>query len=155
MPEMEFHTLAGYRAQRGGVTESMEDYLEMICRYCREQGYIRINVLSQRLHVKPSSASKMAAHLRDAGLVEFEKYGIVRPSEAGWRLGGYLLHRHDVLTSFFTLLNRNTDQLEQVERVEHFMEPETIRNLELLNHFLKNNEIYQMYLEKMGRQAKE
>lgn len=145
-----FYTATGYKALKdSGITESMEDYLEMICRDCRENGYIRINTLSQRLHVKPSSASKMAAHLREAGLIEFEKYGIIRPSEAGWRLGGYLLHRHQVLADFFAILNRDDNQLEQVEQIEHFIERKTISNLELLNHFLKDNEIYQMYLDKM------
>ena len=150
--EPDFYTPAGYNALKdSGITESMEDYLEMICRDCRENGYIRINTLSQRLHVKPSSASKMAVHLREAGLIEFKKYGIIRPSEEGWRLGGYLLHRHQVLADFFAILNRDSDQLEQVEQVEHFMERRTISNLELLNHFLKDNEIYRMYLDKMGR----
>ncbi len=151
-PNPEFYTVTGYKALKdSGITESMEDYLEMICRDCREHGYIRINTLSQRLHVKPSSASKMAAHLREAGLIEFERYGIIRPSEAGSRLGGYLLHRHQVLADFFAILNRDGDQLEQVEQVEHYMERRTIANLELLNHFLDDNEIYQMYLDKMAR----
>ncbi len=155
LPENGFHTPAGYKAQKdGGLTESMEDYLEMICRHCREYGYIRINTLSRQLHVKPSSASKMAAHLKEAGLVEFEKYGIVKPSETGWRLGGYLLHRHEVLADFFTILNRSDSQLELVEQVEHFMDHTTVDRLELLNHFLRDNEIYQMYLERMNGNGK-
>lgn len=39
---MEFHTLKGYQMHNvGEVTESMEDYLEMIGRCMEEHGYVR------------------------------------------------------------------------------------------------------------------
>ena len=73
----EFHTLKGYQMQNiGEITESMEDYLEMICRHIQENGYIRIHFLAEQLHVRPSSASKMVGKLREMGLVTFEKYGL-------------------------------------------------------------------------------
>ena len=53
----EFHTLKGYRLQNSEeITESMEDYLEMICRHMQENGYIRINFLAEKLNVRPSTA---------------------------------------------------------------------------------------------------
>ena len=129
----EFYTLKGYRLQNGGdITEAMEDYLEMICRHIQENGYIRIHFLAEQLHVRPSSASKMVGKLREMGLVEFEKYGLIIPTERGMAVGRYLLWRHDVLHRFFRLLNHSDCQLEQVEKVEHFMSRETRENLEKL-----------------------
>lgn len=129
----EFYTLKGYRLQNGGdITEAMEDYLEMICRHIQENGYIRIHFLAEQLHVRPSSASKMVGKLREMGLVEFEKYGLIIPTERGMAVGRYLLWRHDVLHRFFRLLNHSDCQLEQVEKVEHFMSRETMENLEKL-----------------------
>ena len=129
----EFYTLKGYRPQNGGdITEAMEDYLEMICRHIQENGYIRIHFLAEQLHVRPSSASKMVGKLREMGLVEFEKYGLIIPTERGMAVGRYLLWRHDVLHRFFRLLNHSDCQLEQVEKVEHFMSRETMENLEKL-----------------------
>ena len=129
----EFYTLKGYQLQNSGdITESMEDYLEMICRHIQENGYIRINFLAEQLHVRPSSASKMVGKLREMGLVEFEKYGLIIPTERGMAVGRYLLWRHDVLHRFFRLLNHSDCQLEQVEKVEHFMSRETMENLEKL-----------------------
>ena len=129
----EFYTLKGYRLQNGGdITEAMEDYLEMICRHIQENGYIRIHFLAEQLHVRPSSASKMVGKLREMGLVEFEKYGLIIPNERGMAVGRYLLWRHDVLHRFFRLLNHSDCQLEQVEKVEHFMSRETMENLEKL-----------------------
>ena len=129
----EFYTLKGYRLQNGGdITEAMEDYLEMICRHIQENGYLVIYFLAEELHVRPSSASKMVGKLREMGLVEFEKYGLIIPTERGMAVGRYLLWRHDVLHRFFRLLNHSDCQLEQVEKVEHFMSRETMENLEKL-----------------------
>ena len=131
--DKEFYTQMGYRLQNaGGLTDTMEDYLEMICRQARTEGYARINFLAQRLNVRPSSASKMVYQLRDLGLVAFEKYGLIRPTSAGTELGAYLLYRHDLLHRFFCWVNGTTDELEQVEQVEHYIHKETLHNLEQL-----------------------
>ena len=85
-----------------------------------------------RLNVRPSSASKMVYQLRELGLVSFEKYGLIRPTEEGAALGDYLLHRHDQLHRFFCWVNGTTDELEQVEQVEHYINETTLRNLAAL-----------------------
>lgn len=60
--DSEFHTLKGYQLLKtGAITESMEDYLEMLCRHMRDHDYMRIHLLAQRLNVRPSSASKMVS----------------------------------------------------------------------------------------------
>ena len=76
--EQAFYTQKGYEMRSGQtVTSAMEDYLEMICRQARTEGYARINFLAQRLNVRPSSASKMVYQLRDLGLVAFEKSRLI------------------------------------------------------------------------------
>lgn len=128
-----FYTLKGYDLiGPHEVSPAMEDYLEMICRCGGNPGYVRINALAARLNVKPSSASKMVAKLREQGFVSFEPYGIVTPTEKGWGLGSYLLHRHEVLQRFFCLVNRSENELRLVEQIEHFIGPDTIGNMEAL-----------------------
>ncbi len=127
----DFYTQKGYERRSGTpVTSAMEDYLEMICRQAGAEGYARINFLAHRLNVRPSSASKMVYQLRDLGLVSFEKYGLIQPTAEGAALGRYLLYRHDVLHRFFCWVNGTADELEQVEQVEHFVNENTVRNLE-------------------------
>ena len=129
----EFHTLKGYQMQNmGEITESMEDYLEMICRHIQKNGYIRMNFLADKLNVRPSSASKMVGKLKDMHLVKFEKYGLITLTEEGGSVGRYLLWRHDVLHRFFCYLNQSDNELEQVEMVEHYMTKETMKNLDKL-----------------------
>ena len=61
----------------------MEDYLEMICRLLSENEVVRINELSEKLNVKPSSASKMVRTLRDSGYLKFHSYGYIGITEKG------------------------------------------------------------------------
>ena len=115
--EDNFYTLKGYSLlEHVQITYSMEDYLEMICRLSQDGTPVRIGDLAKCLHVRPSSASKMAGNLRSSGLVRFEKYGTVTLTEAG-------------LQNFFCYINQTTDELEQAEKVEHFIDPKTVYNL--------------------------
>lgn len=128
-----FYTMKEYqRAGAEGLTSSMEDYLEMICRLRAEGVPVRVNVLASSLHVRPSSASKMLGNLKKLGYIDFHKYGAVMVTEKGVEEGEYLLHRHQVLHRFFCAVNGTEDELEQVEKIEHFMNRETVNNLEQL-----------------------
>ncbi|WP_138294770.1 MULTISPECIES: iron dependent repressor, metal binding and dimerization domain protein [unclassified Clostridium] len=133
----DFRTLKGYDLNSPHkVTYAMEDYLEMICRYTREDGYARISTLSQTLHVKPSSSSKMVQNLKDCGLVDYEKYGIIKLTQEGTKLGEYLLYRHETLNRFFCLLNHSQGELELTEQIEHYITRDTLQNIEKLNALL-------------------
>ncbi|MBC8545911.1 winged helix DNA-binding protein [Clostridiaceae bacterium NSJ-31] len=133
MEESEFRTLKGYRLKNNrAVTDAMEDYLEMICRCEKQDGYARVNHIAAALGVKPSSASKMVANLKELGYVDSQRYGMVKLTPKGWELGEYLLYRHDVLHRFLCLLNHTDDEIEQVEQIEHFFDEKTIENLERL-----------------------
>ncbi len=133
-----FYTMKGYsRLSDGELTTAMEDYLEMIARLCQRGTAVRVVDLSAQLHVKASSVTKMIQQLAQAGLVLAPKYAEISLTEQGAALGGYLLHRHRVLQEFLCLLNGTQTELEQVEKIEHFLNEQTIRNLELLTQRLR------------------
>lgn len=126
----DFYTLKGYQMiENTKITSSMEDYLEMICRLLKTQEVVRVTELAVRLNVKPSSASKMVSNLKLAGLVTFERYGYIKPTAKGEAVGEYLLYRHDVLNDFLCLVNNSEDEIEQVEKIEHFLSRGTIENI--------------------------
>ena len=127
----EFRTIAGYnRQEHRALTHTMEDYLEMICRYSEKNGFVRIQQLADLLHVKPSSVSKMAKQLLLQGYIDYEKYGFIRPTQKGREEGEYLLHRHKVLHEFLCMINGTQDELEQVEQMEHYFNRQTVENIE-------------------------
>lgn len=131
----DFYTLRGYdRQETRGISPTMEDYLEMICRCAQQDEYVRVNLLAAKLHVTPPSSSKMVHKLKEEGMVQFEPYGIVQLTEKGWKMGNYLLYRHDVLHRFFCFVNHSDNELELVERIEHFIDEDTVRNIESLLH---------------------
>ena len=131
--ESEFHTLKGYESlEKGELSYAMEDYLEMMCRLRAETGEIRINRIAKRINVKPSSASKMVVKLKDAGFVDCEPYGIIKLTKKGECAGQYLLYRHSVLSKFFCRLNHSSNELYLVEKIEHFIDKDTIKNIERL-----------------------
>ncbi|OGO89417.1 MAG: DNA-binding protein [Clostridiales bacterium GWF2_36_10] len=135
----DYHTLKGYQLiDNKLITASMEDYLEMICRTLKTQEYVRINFLAEKLNVRPSSASKMVNNLKCLGLVTFEKYGYIKPTEKGLSIGEYLLYRHDVLNELLCLINNTESELEQVEKIEHFLDSRTITNIKKITDKLKS-----------------
>ena len=134
-----FYTMKGYeRSASDEMTSSMEDYLEMVCRMEEEGEPIRVSSLAASLHVRPSSASKMLDNLRKAGYIDFKKYGSIMVTDKGYEEGRYLLHRHRVLQDFFCTLNHTEDELELVEKIEHFINHRTVENMEQTLSFLRH-----------------
>lgn len=125
-----FYTLKGYSLiEKSAVTSSMEDYLEMIYRLHQKDEVVRIHKLSEMLHVKPSSATKMVENLKKQNLVVSEKYGYISLTEIGLELGKYLVFRHDTIHALLCYINQSTNELEQVEKIEHFINAETVENI--------------------------
>lgn len=136
MDKSDFYTLQGYRIRnKSDLTEAMEDYLEMIYRLSLSQQIISIKNISESLNVKPSSVSKMCARLKKQNLVFFEKYGNISLTKKGTLIGSYLLWRHQLLESLLKQINQNEFHLEQVEKIEHFIDLDTLKNIE---HYIEN-----------------
>jgi len=129
----QFYTLKGYTLlEDSAITACMEDYLEMIYRIHSSGEVVRIGALADNLNVKPSSATKMVGNLKKQGLVASEKYGYIKLTGTGEELGRYLVFRHDTLHKFLCYVNQSQNELEQVEKTEHFFNEETILNIERL-----------------------
>ena len=126
MNNEEYYTLKGYKIRENkNITEAMEDYIEMIYRF----GIKTVKELSEKLNVRPSSVSKMLDRLKINKLVENEKYGNIKLTKEGIKLGKYFLYRHKVLSEFLKIINKNDYDLKQVEKIEHFVDEITIKNI--------------------------
>ncbi len=136
----EFYTMKGYLLQeRHSLSSAKEDYLEMISRLAHNEVDIRVNELAAKLHVKASSVTKMVQLLTSEGYLKSEKYGLIYLTEKGLAAGDYLLYRHEVLQNFLCMVNHTSSELEQVEKIEHFLDERTIKNLDLLTKKLQTN----------------
>lgn len=135
-----FRTSRGYQIisqQEGSLTSSMEDYLEMIYRECSQVGYTRVGRVSEMLHVKPSSASKMIFKLADMGYLKYDRYEIIQLTEIGQKAGAALLHRHMVIAEFLQLVE-SPNVLEETELIEHSLCTVTVENLQILTRYFQS-----------------
>lgn len=122
-----FYTLTTYIHNKNLITYPMEDYLEMI--YRKREQKVTITSLSHDLNIKKSSCSKMISKLKNLNLINVYK-GNITLTKNGLKIGTYLYHRHQILESFLKDLNKDAFKLEQVEKLEHFIDEITLKNLE-------------------------
>ena len=123
----DFYTLTTYLHNKSMITYPMEDYLEMIARKKDEK--LSITSLSAYLNIKKSSCSKMISKLKTLNLLNIKENKITL-TEKGLKIGEYLYHRHQVLERFLKELNQEHFKLEQVEKLEHFIDEITLLNIE-------------------------
>lgn len=143
--ESEFHTIRGYQLKQqnqNSLTPALEDYLEMVYRLCMFDKYTRINKLSQSLHVRPSSASKMVSKLVEFGFLEYDNLDCIRLTKKGDTAGSYLLERHHIMERFFTMI-RSDNPLKETELVEHMLCPSTVFRIQALLDFLEQHQEFQ------------
>ncbi len=139
MNDKEFHTFRGYemiKKNKDHLTPSMEDYLEMIYRNCRKEGYVRINQLAEQLNVKASSVSKTVRKLAQMGYLDYEKYGIIQLTAKGQMMGAFLLDRHQTVEIFLRNIGVLDTVLLETELIEHHLSIDTVKNIQILNRFL-------------------
>lgn len=151
-----FHTARGYQilsSEQKLLTSSMEDYLEMIYRICEEEGYIRINQLALKLNVRPSSTTKIVQKLKEIGLIDYQKYAIIKLTKEGQEIGAFLLKRHQIIESFLKKLGVRESLLKDTEMMEHDMSINTVKSLYVFNEFLEEHpdilKEYQMFKNKI------
>ena len=138
----DFYTVRGYEILGKGkklLTNSMEDYLEMIYRSSRKEGYTRTNILAEALNVQAPSATKMVQKLTKLGLLKYEKYGIIQLTEDGEILGKFLLKRHKIIEDFLKIIGVKDNILLNTELIEHNVTTGALSKIEMLNNFFRNN----------------
>ncbi|HHV63029.1 MAG TPA: transcriptional regulator MntR [Firmicutes bacterium] len=123
------------------LTESMEDYLEMIYRMIRERGSLRMVELAEALDVQPSSITRMIQKIDEAGLVRYEKYRNIVLTHRGEEIGRFLVWRDRMLKAFLRALGaaRGVDVDGQVEGIEHYITPATMCLIRNLVDYLHDN----------------
>lgn len=141
MESKNFFTFSEYiKKDMNFLTPSMEDYLEMIYRLSITSGFTRINDLASSLNIQPPSATKMVQKLSKLNLINYEKYGVIVLKEDGKRIGNTLLKRHKIIENFLKLIGvSNSGILEQTEKIEHTINPETLKCINNLLSFFENN----------------
>ena len=139
MPDQEFYTFSEYmRKDQEALSPSAEDYMEMIYRLSRVQGFTRVNDLASALNVQPPSVTKMIQKLSEMKLIKYERYGVIMLEEEGNIIGEDLLNRHNLVMEFLTILDINEGLLADTEKIEHAINTNILSGIKDLVDYFKD-----------------
>jgi Mn-dependent DtxR family transcriptional regulator len=92
------------------------------------------------MNVSPPSVTKMLQKLDEGGYLEYEKYHGINLTEKGKQTANTIRQKHGILLDFFEILGVGIDIANQdIEGIEHHLNPKTIRQLRKFITFLKSN----------------
>jgi DtxR family Mn-dependent transcriptional regulator len=124
--------------KRTKLSQSTEDYLETIYLLEQEKDAVRVNDIAKELSISLPSVTGCIRRLARKGLLEYEKYGPIRLTPKGRRLGRGVYEKHKLLAEFFMLLG--VDEKTAVHDAclaEHILSNKT---LDKLRSFVKKKE---------------
>lgn len=125
--------------QHTKLTQSLEDYLEMVHMLRMAHGIARVKDIAAALSVKMPSVAKAILELKKLGLVTQEPYSGVELTEAGEKAAADVLNRHILLKGFLIRLGvseaiadkdaccmEHILSAETLSKIEDFMKPSNI-----------------------------
>ncbi|MCG2825651.1 MAG: metal-dependent transcriptional regulator [Thermoplasmatales archaeon] len=121
------------------VTQSVEDYLEIIYNLEKKKGFARTSDISSFFGHKASSVTGMIQKLDEQSLVNYEKYGGVTLTGKGKKIAKKVSERHETLSSFLKILGVNKEIAEEDAcMIEHSVHKETMERLRKFVSFVQN-----------------
>ena len=122
------------------TSATREDYLEIISELVELKGYATTLDISRYMNVSPPSVTKMLQKLDEKGYLEYEKYHGINLTEKGKQTANTIRQKHGILLDFFEILGVGKDIANQdIEGIEHHLNPKTIKQLRKFITFLKSN----------------
>jgi len=121
-------------------TPRAEDYLEVVYDLIHEKGYATTSDISERLNVKPPTVSNMVGKLAAKGYLKHERYRGMNLTEHGENVARSVIRRHEVISELLSMIGVADDvAYEDTEGIEHHVQPTTIRRIERLAEYLRQN----------------
>ncbi|MBQ3715158.1 MAG: DtxR family transcriptional regulator [Fibrobacter sp.] len=117
--------------KRSKLTQSLEDYLEVIHVLLQTNKIARIRDIAAALTVKMPSVARAVAELKKQGLVSQEPYSGVELTEEGKKVAVTILSRHLLLRQFLIHLGVSEEAAnEDACNMEHILSAETLAKIE-------------------------
>ncbi len=130
---------AAHKTIKKESSTTREDYLEIISELVELKGYATTLDISRYMNVSPPSVTKMLQKLDEKGYLEYEKYHGINLTEKGEQIANTIRQKHGLLLDFFEILGVGIDIANQdIEGIEHHLNPKTIRQLRKFITFLKS-----------------
>lgn len=113
------------------LTGALEDYLKAVYLVEKTKGEVRITDIALYMTLTKPSVIKAMAILKTNGLLEHEKYGLIKLTEKGRDLAEEINFRHKVLTDFLekTLGIESKTAEKDACKMEHVISTQTLKKL--------------------------
>ena len=113
------------------LTQSLEDYLEMVHMLRLANGLARVKDIAAALGVKMPSVAKAMVELKKMGLVTQEPYSGIELTSEGALVASQILNRHILLKSFLIKLGISEAIADKDACcMEHILSAETLEKIE-------------------------
>ncbi|MDR1867832.1 MAG: metal-dependent transcriptional regulator [Treponema sp.] len=113
------------------MTQSLEDYLEMVSFLSDDHETVRVTDIAVRLSVSKPSVFTALKTLEDQGLLTHERYGTVNLTQKGKEKAFEIRDRHSFLTDFLHAIIGVSPEIAEKDacKMEHLLSEETMSKM--------------------------
>ncbi len=113
------------------VSKALEEYLKTMYILNKQNGYVRVTDVANKMNCTKPSVNKALHNLKDNGLVNYETYGTIELTREGEDLAKKILEAYDIVYLFLKdVLNIDSDAAEkQAEKIKMAISDDTINKL--------------------------
>lgn len=121
------------------LTPSLEDYLEELYRLKMNNKEIRIKDIAKCLDVSMPSVVNGLRKLSNLKYIIYRPYEQIQVTDKGRKKGDFLVKRNQILKNFLEVIRAECDIEKEAEAMEHYLSISTIKSIEKMVEFLKDN----------------
>lgn len=111
------------------LSESLEDYLEIILDLQTRKNVARSKDIADRMNIKRGSVTAMLKKLSESNLINYEPYGYVTLTSEGEKIASEIERRHIFLKDFFQRVLKVEEEIADRTacQMEHAMDKSTFQ----------------------------
>ncbi len=113
------------------LTESLEDYLEIILKLQNENRVARSKDIAENMGIQRGSVTSMLKNLAEKELINYEPYGYITLTDDGKKVATEITRRHAILKDFLArVVQIDPDKADMMAcRMEHNIDRDSIDRL--------------------------
>lgn len=117
--------------QKSGLSESLEDYLEIIYELEQINKVARAKDIADKMGVKRGSVTSALKNLGERKLINYEPYNFITLTPAGKKIAKNVAYRHDVIKKFLMQVLQIDEKIAEPTacRMEHTVDKMTLERM--------------------------
>lgn len=123
--------------KKTGLSESLEDYLEIILALEKTNKVARVKDIAEEMGVLRGSVTSALKNLNEKGLINYERYSFITLTSKGASIAKEITRRHAIIKDFLVNVLQMKDETAEANacRMEHAMDKAAVERLvRLIEH---------------------